>query len=81
MLPPTDSNSRKLLVMASDWMYAVDVVALDGSPLPPDVIENSLRAIVNDVRGRIAKGEHVVPVSVLTTDDRDRWAAVSTLRT
>lgn len=72
MLPPTDSNSRKLLVMASDWMYAVDVVALDGSPLPPDVIENSLRAIVNDVRVRIAKGERAVPVSVLTTDDRDR---------
>ncbi|PIL35584.1 transporter [Ganoderma sinense ZZ0214-1] len=75
VLPPTDPDSRKLIVMASDWMYAVDVVASDGNPFPPSAIENSLRAVVNDVRARIAKRERVVPVSVLTTDDRDRWAA------
>ncbi|KAI1797126.1 acyltransferase ChoActase/COT/CPT [Ganoderma leucocontextum] len=73
--PPTDPNSHKLLVMAADWIYAVDVVALDGSPFPPNVIESSLRAVVSDVGVRVAKGERAVPISVLTTDDRDRWAA------
>ena len=67
--------------MAADWMYAVDVVAPDGNPLPPNAIESSLRAVVSDVGERIKKGEHAVCVSVLTTDDRDRWAVVSSIPT
>ncbi|KAI0359864.1 acyltransferase ChoActase/COT/CPT [Trametes cingulata] len=69
-----DADARKALVMLNDWMYAVEVVAPDGSPLPAALIEKRLRAVVADVEGRKRKGERAVPVSVLTTDERDRWA-------
>ncbi|KAI0331918.1 acyltransferase ChoActase/COT/CPT [Cubamyces sp. BRFM 1775] len=69
-----DPDARKVLVMAADWMYAIEVVAADGSPIAPGEIEKKLRAIVVDVEGRRAKGERAVSIGVLTTDDRDRWA-------
>ncbi|KAI0787668.1 acyltransferase ChoActase/COT/CPT [Fomes fomentarius] len=71
---PTDPSSRKLLVMVADWTYAVEVIGSDGTPLTPPVIEQRLRAVVNDAQRRLANGEHAVPISVLTTDERDNWA-------
>ena len=62
--------------MAADWMYAIEVLAADGSPLAPSEIEKKLHAIVVDVESRRARGECAVPIGVLTTDDRDRWADV-----
>ncbi|KAI0833477.1 acyltransferase ChoActase/COT/CPT [Trametes gibbosa] len=74
--PPgsTDPDARKILVMISDRMYAVEAMTHDGSPLPAAAIEKRLRAIVADVDARRSREERVVPVSVLSTDDRDRWA-------
>ncbi|RPD60077.1 acyltransferase ChoActase/COT/CPT, partial [Lentinus tigrinus ALCF2SS1-6] len=69
-----DPHARKVLVMAADWMYAMEAVGHDGSPVNPATLERRLRAIVHDVQTRLAKGERAVPVGVLTTDDRDRWA-------
>ncbi|KAJ8461795.1 hypothetical protein ONZ51_g11305 [Trametes cubensis] len=69
-----DPDARKVIVMAADWMYAIEVLAADGSPLAPSEIEKKLHAIVVDVESRRARGECAVPISVLTTDDRDRWA-------
>ncbi|KAI8980182.1 acyltransferase ChoActase/COT/CPT [Trametes punicea] len=69
-----DPDARKVLVMVADWMYAIDVVALDGRPLAPGIIERRLRSVVSDAQARRARGERAVPVSVLTTDERDRWA-------
>ncbi|KAH9850370.1 acyltransferase ChoActase/COT/CPT [Lenzites betulinus] len=76
--PPTpgsaDPDARKILVMVGDWMYAVEIAAQDGSPLPVAVIETKLRAVVADVDCRRERGERAVAVGVLSTDDRDRWA-------
>lgn len=61
----------------ADWFYAVDVIAPNGHPLPPAALEVLLRAIVRDAQLRLSKGERAVPIGVLTTDERDRWADVS----
>ncbi|KAH9903022.1 acyltransferase ChoActase/COT/CPT [Cubamyces lactineus] len=71
---PGDPDARKVLIMAAGWMYAIDAVSADGFPIPPGEIEKQLRAIVDDVERRRAKGERAVPIGVLTTDDRDQWA-------
>ncbi|KAI0749339.1 acyltransferase ChoActase/COT/CPT [Daedaleopsis nitida] len=70
----TDPDAHKILVIAADWLYAVDVLDGHGEPLSPASIERKLCAIVRDVESRLAKGESATPVSVLTTDNRDRWA-------
>lgn len=62
--------------MVADWLYAVEVANLDGRPLPPATLERRLLAVVQDAQSRLAAGEHAVPVSVLTTDERDQWAKV-----
>ena len=62
--------------MVADWLYAVEVANLDGRPLPPATLERRLLAVVQDAKSRLAAGEHAVPVSVLTTDERDQWAKV-----
>ena len=61
-------------------MYAVDVISADGHAASPATIEKRLRAVVEDVMGRRAAGKSAVPVSVLTTDDRDQWAKVRCVR-
>ena len=75
-----DPNGRKLLVVVDDWMYAVDVINADGQAASPAIIEKRLRAVVEDVMGRRAAGQSAVPVGVLTTDDRDQWAKVRSVR-
>ncbi|CDO73718.1 hypothetical protein BN946_scf185015.g46 [Trametes cinnabarina] len=60
--------------MVAGWTYALEVVALDGTPLAPGLIERRLRAVVSDAMFRRARGEIPVDLSILTTDDRDRWA-------
>ncbi|OJT11461.1 Carnitine O-acetyltransferase [Trametes pubescens] len=70
----SDPDGHKILVMVADWMYAVEAIAPDGDPLSAAAIERRLRAIVSDVERRHERGERAVPLSVLTTDDRDRWA-------
>ncbi|KAL7279196.1 hypothetical protein ACG7TL_007036 [Trametes sanguinea] len=71
---PTDTDARKLLVMVAGWMYAIDVLTLDGTPLPPALIEARLHAVISDTEARRLRGEHPVDLSILTTDERDRWA-------
>ncbi|KAI0635930.1 acyltransferase ChoActase/COT/CPT [Trametes polyzona] len=71
---PGDPNARKILVMIDDWMYAVEVASPDSNYIPAASIEQRLYAVVADVEARRRNGERSVPVSVLSTDDRDRWA-------
>ena len=61
-------------------MYAVDVINADGQAASPAIIEKRLRAVVEDVMSRRAAGQSAVPVGVLTTDDRDQWAKVRSVR-
>ncbi|KAI9060650.1 acyltransferase ChoActase/COT/CPT [Trametes sanguinea] len=69
-----DADARKLLVMAAGWTYAVDVLAPDGTPHSPALIEARLRAVIADVEARRLRGERPVDLSILATDDRDCWA-------
>ncbi|KAI0671738.1 acyltransferase ChoActase/COT/CPT [Trametes maxima] len=74
-LPPlTDADARKVVVEVADWMYAIETIAPGGTPLPADVIEKRLRAVISDAQARLRRGERAAPVGVLTTDDRDHWA-------
>ncbi|KAI0694621.1 acyltransferase ChoActase/COT/CPT [Cytidiella melzeri] len=74
-LPPSDSPfARSLLVSARDWFYAVEVIDSGHNPIVPRELEKRLNAVVLDVSHRISIGEAAVPISVLTTDCRDRWA-------
>jgi carnitine O-acetyltransferase len=63
--------------MLHDFVYTVRVCEDDRRPLPVQTIEDRIRAVVLDVIKRIESGESAVPVGVLTSDDRDRWAGVS----
>ena len=74
--PPADHDARKILVMLHDWFYAVEVFDKDMRMLEPAEIERRLLSVVADADHRLAQGEVATAVSVLTTDDRDRWAEV-----
>lgn len=75
--PPLDvSNARKILVMANDWTYAVEVYDENRQLLSINDIEQRLRCVVQDVTRRIQAGEEVVPIGILSADHRDRWTEV-----
>lgn len=69
-------NARTILVSVHDWLYALEVLDEELEPISPAEIERSILEIVGDVSTRIRERERVVPISVLTADDRDRWAEV-----
>jgi carnitine O-acetyltransferase len=87
--PPKLSSraARSVLVMIHDWCYSVVVYqppSLNnpnepGELLSPGEIETRLRAVVVDVESRLSNGEKPLPVGVLSADERDRWAKVSSL--
>lgn len=64
---------------AHDWLYVIEVVDERLNVIPMKELERRLMGVVKDVARRIHEGQTAVPVSVLTTDHRDRWAEVSTL--
>lgn len=72
----TDVSARSVLVSIHDWLYTVEVIDANDELLPVQALENRVRSIVSDVDRRLTAGEVAVPVSVLTTDERDRWADV-----
>jgi hypothetical protein len=76
--PPSPScpSARKVLVLLHDWCYTIDVYDTDWRPVPWEEIERRLGAVVRDVEERRGRGERAVPVSVLTSDERNRWAEV-----
>ena len=69
-------HRNKVVVLLHDWIYSMDVY--DGSTrnIGHREIEKRLRSIVLDVKDRVSTGEKAVPVSVLTSDDRDIWTKV-----
>ncbi|KAH9945185.1 acyltransferase ChoActase/COT/CPT [Epithele typhae] len=70
----SEPHARQLLVMSLDMFYAVEVLDSTGQVVPPGIIEQRILAVVRDAKTRQGSGERPVPVGVLTTDDRDRWA-------
>jgi hypothetical protein len=78
LLPPDASpNARSIVVVVHDWFYAVEVLDSSCRLMTPRELERRLYAIVLDVNNRILQGEAGVPISVLTADSRDNWAAAS----
>jgi hypothetical protein len=73
---PSSSNVRKLLVMLHDWCYAIEVYSETRDLMPISEIERQLRQVVRDAGNRIRNKEIAVPVGVLSSDGRDRWAQV-----
>ncbi|KAG1887013.1 acyltransferase ChoActase/COT/CPT [Suillus subluteus] len=71
---PASEHAQDIMLMLYDFVYTVRVCEDDRTPLPVQTIENGIRAVVLDVIKRIESGESAVPVGVLTSDDRDRWA-------
>ncbi|KAG2074286.1 acyltransferase ChoActase/COT/CPT [Suillus decipiens] len=67
-------HAQDIILMLHDFVYAVRVCEDDRTPLPVQTIEDRIRAVVLDVIKRMESGENAVPVGVLTSDDRDRWA-------
>jgi carnitine O-acetyltransferase len=74
---PTSEHAQDIMLMLYDFVYTVRVCEDDRTPLSVQIIEDRIRAVVLDVIKRIESGESAVPVGVLTSDDRDRWAEVS----
>jgi hypothetical protein len=74
---PTSEHTQDITLMLYDFVYTVRVCEDDRTPLSVQIIEDRIRAVVLDVIKRIESGESAVPVGVLTSDDRDRWAEVS----
>lgn len=76
--PPKASspNARKIIVFVKDWIYSVEVIEKDGTPVPPAGIERRLAEVVKDVREREARGERAAQVNILSADERDLWAKV-----
>jgi carnitine O-acetyltransferase len=71
---PTSEHAQDIMLMLYDFVYTVRVCEDDRTPLSVQIIEDRIRAVVLDVIKRIESGESAVPVGVLTSDDRDRWA-------
>ncbi|KAG1764675.1 hypothetical protein EV702DRAFT_105574 [Suillus placidus] len=71
---PASEHAQDVMPMLHDFMYTVRVCEDDRTPLPVQIIEDRIRAVVLDVVKRIEAGERAVPVGVLTSDNRDRWA-------
>lgn len=77
-LPPVNSPfARTVLLSIHDWLYAVEVIDSTHALIPPRELEKRLYSVISDVHRRRRNKETAVPVSVLGTDNRDRWAEVS----
>ncbi|EIN09804.1 acyltransferase ChoActase/COT/CPT [Punctularia strigosozonata HHB-11173 SS5] len=70
----SSSAARASLVQIRNFCYAVEVTLPDGTPVPFGELERRLRRVVRDARQRWRRGERAVPVSVLSSDNRDTWA-------
>jgi hypothetical protein len=77
--------------MVHDWFYAVECYQLragscssssssSGAPelirISPAELAHRLRNVARDAARRLRNGERVVPIGVLSSDGRDRWAEV-----
>ncbi|KAG2051630.1 acyltransferase ChoActase/COT/CPT [Suillus hirtellus] len=71
---PASEYAQDIILMLYDFVYTVRVCDDDRTPLPVQAIEDRIRAVVLDVIHRQESGESAVPVGVLTSDERDRWA-------
>ncbi|KAI0034239.1 acyltransferase ChoActase/COT/CPT [Vararia minispora EC-137] len=71
----THPNARKIVLMIDDHIYAIEVYRPDGSLVNPSEIEHRMLEAVRDFDERARSGERVVPVGILTADERDIWAS------
>jgi carnitine O-acetyltransferase len=68
--------------MVDDFLYSIDIFTQPNSPdnvmepLPVGVIEQRLKAAVDDALSRLEAGEEAVKVGILTADERDTWTKV-----
>lgn len=74
---PTSPYHSKVVVQIRDWVYAMDVYDSSSKRIEHLEIERRLRDIVADAEARILTGEVAPPVGILTADERDTWAKVS----
>ncbi|TFK70341.1 acyltransferase ChoActase/COT/CPT [Pluteus cervinus] len=77
----SSTASRKVYIVVHDYFYSITVYSppAPGSTSPQLLnvvdIEQQIRAVVRDVEKRLSNGERATPIGVLSSDDRDRWAA------
>ncbi|CAL1716338.1 unnamed protein product [Somion occarium] len=72
--PSPDPSTHTVLVHIHDWQYSIDVLDSRLELLPVQTLEQRLLCIVEDAGRRLEARERAVPVGVLTSDERDRWA-------
>ena len=63
--------------MMGDFFYAIEVYNTAGTLVAPAALEQQLHAVLRDYHARVSSGEKASPLGIMTTDDRDSWAAVS----
>lgn len=74
--PHSSSDAHKMIIMIRDWFYAIDAYHPNGTLISPNDMEKRIRSAVWDVGRRMRAGEAAVPVGILSSDERDRWAKV-----
>lgn len=62
------------MIVVHDWFYTVDVLDNDLKVIPVQELERRILGIVLDVSERLNAGSSAVPISVLSADERDKWA-------
>ncbi|KIY73588.1 acyltransferase ChoActase/COT/CPT [Cylindrobasidium torrendii FP15055 ss-10] len=62
--------ASSVVVTANGWFYGLPVISRS-----PAAIAADMTAIVHDVEQRISSGEKLVPVGILSSSNRDTWAA------
>ncbi|KZV97484.1 acyltransferase ChoActase/COT/CPT [Exidia glandulosa HHB12029] len=69
-------GARHILVLVSDWTYAVEVYTPTGEIVPLRHIYEQLHSVALDVYNRRSRGDIPPRIAILTSDDRDSWAKV-----
>ena len=64
--------------MIDDWFYTMDVFDASGKSLGPKRLYSQLASIVQDSERR-KRMQDLIPVGILTSDERDTWALVSVI--
>lgn len=79
-------SAFKVIVNVHNWFYTVTVFEAASNLtesahrlLSAQELERRLSDVVSDAARRYSSGERAVPIGVLSSDERDKWAEVCTI--